>query len=284
MVHGLSHSPEQEACADAGTDGHGTPDGHAVSRLRILAADNYVAVTNGHEHHTEDDKCQGQQVDVPTQIVCHTVEQRGHKVAYGLAPDNAGGDEQSQDNDSRPERRLIHPFIFQLCTHQFSPLVSFLNREFKQRHVCDVIKSNYGHAGRLFVEYLKTVDISTLKGIQDEFLDKLQLIASMAKQALSLSVILTADKLATDLFFKDGQYIDIQEATEMLAEREEVSENERCYQYILNKIAMNPSRFSDDEEHAEHWGQLLNGYARFYLEAFRKLCKEGGYIDKSFLQ
>ena len=62
-----------------------------MSRLRILAADNYVAIANGHEHHTEDDKCQGQQVDVPTQIVCHTVEQRGHKVAYGLTPNNAEG-------------------------------------------------------------------------------------------------------------------------------------------------------------------------------------------------
>ena len=65
----------------------------------------------------------------------------------------------------------------------------------------------------------------------------------MQKQSLSLSIILTADKLATDYLFKDAQYISLEEAKEVLIDRNELSDNERCYQFVLDKVAMNPARF-----------------------------------------
>lgn len=102
------------------------------------------------------------------------------------------------------------------------------------------------------------------------------------KQAMALSVILTADKITTDALFRDGQYISLDEAKKVLIDRSEMSDNERCYQYLLGKIAMNNMRF-DSETNCEKWGILEDGYAIFHIPAFNDLCKNGGFSKRSFL-
>ena len=104
----------------------------------------------------------------------------------------------------------------------------------------------------------------------------------MLKQSISLSIILTADRIATDHLFRDGVYITIDEARELLVDKNELSENERCYQYLLDKIGMNSQRFDIDTK-VEKWGTLEPDYAVIYVQAFKDLCKDGGYSDKSFL-
>ena len=122
-----------------------------------------------------------------------------------------------------------------------------------------------------------------IRNIQKEFLRKLSDDEKMEKQSLSLSIILTADKLATDYLFKDGQYIDMEEARAVLVDKEELSENERCYRFVLDKIAMNPARFDPINENAEKWGIIEEGYAVIYNSAFDVICREGKYSKKSFL-
>lgn len=147
----------------------------------------------------------------------------------------------------------------------------------------EVIKSSYGHAGREFVDVIKEMGIGRIQEIQQGFQRKLADDEKMQKQSLSLSIILTADKLATDHLFKDGQYISLDEAREVLVDREELSDNERCYQYVLDKVAMNPARFDGRVENVEKWGIIESGYAIIYATAFTSLCKEGGFSRTSFL-
>lgn len=147
----------------------------------------------------------------------------------------------------------------------------------------EIIKKNYGHAGREFVEMIKETGVEEIRNIQKEFLMKLSDDGKMEKQSLSLSIILTADKLATDYLFKDGQYIDMEEARAVLVDKEELSENERCYRFVLDKIAMNPARFDPLNENAEKWGIIEDGYAVIYNSAFDVICREGKYSKKSFL-
>ena len=146
-----------------------------------------------------------------------------------------------------------------------------------------MVKRNYGHAGREFVDVLKDIGWDTVREIQQGFLRQLADDDKMQKQSLSLSIILTADKLATDYLFKDRQYISLEEAREVLVDRDELSDNERCYQYVLDKVAMNPARFDDKVENVEKWGTIENGYAIIYTTAFTALCKEGGFSRASFL-
>lgn len=147
----------------------------------------------------------------------------------------------------------------------------------------EIIKKNYGHAGREFVEMIKETGVEEIRNIQKEFLRKLSDDGKMEKQSLSLSIILTADKLATDYLFKDGQYIDMEEARAVLVDKEDLSENERCYRFVLDKIAMNPARFDPLNENAEKWGIIEDGYAVIYNSAFDVICREGKYSKKSFL-
>ena len=151
------------------------------------------------------------------------------------------------------------------------------------RETLDVIGNSYGHAGKEFVDVIKDMGAEALRKIQKGFLEQLADDEKMKKQSLSLSVILTADRIATDYLFKDGQYICIEEARQVLIDRDELSDNERCYQFILDKVAMNPARFDDKVENVEKWGTIENGYAIIYATAFTSLCKEGGFSRTSFL-
>lgn len=150
-------------------------------------------------------------------------------------------------------------------------------------YTAELVKHNYGHAGREFVETIKAVGIDQIRQIQKGILKRLADDEKMQKQSLSLSIVLTADKLVTDYLFKDGQYISLEEAKEVLVDRNELSDNERCYQYILDKVAMNPARFDAQNESVEKWGIIENGYAVIYTTAFTSLCKDGGFSRASFL-
>ena len=146
----------------------------------------------------------------------------------------------------------------------------------------NLVKRNYGHAGRRFIEIIKKMPLEDLKQIQKDFQEQLFNIEKMQKQSLSLSIILTADKIATEYIFKDNQYISLDEAKETLVDRNELSDNERCYRYLLDKIAMNGQRF-DAETKVEKWGVIENDYAIIYSQAFEDLCKSGGFSKNSFL-
>lgn len=145
-----------------------------------------------------------------------------------------------------------------------------------------ILKRNYGYAGKEFVQILKSMDVDEVRAIQKEIQRQIFNDEKMQKQSISLSIVLTADKIATDYLFKDGEYISMEDAKRILTDRNEISDNERCYRYILDKVAMNGTRF-DAITNCEKWGTIDNGYAVFYNQAFEELCKSGGFSKKSFL-
>ena len=146
----------------------------------------------------------------------------------------------------------------------------------------EILKKNYGFGGKRFVEIINAIGLDAIKDIQKDIQKQLFNSDKMQKQAISLSFILAADKIATEHLFKDRQYISMQEAQDLLIDRNALSDNERCYRYILDKIAMNSQKF-DATTNCEKWGMVEHGYAIFYNQAFDELCKSGGFSKKSFL-
>ena len=146
----------------------------------------------------------------------------------------------------------------------------------------DIVKKNYGFAGKEFVRLIQKMGIDAVLDIQRGIMEQLQDDDKMQKQSLSLSIVLTADKIVTDMLFGDGQYISLDEAREVLVDRNELSDNERCYRYLMDKIAMNPQRF-DMDSNIEKWGVFEKEYAVFFNQAFDELCRNGGFSKKSFL-
>ena len=126
-------------------------------------------------------------------------------------------------------------------------------------------------------QYQQRVDNEKkLLSVKQQELDKMQ------KQSISMSVLLLADRIATDHIFYDGEYISVQEAESVLVDKSEVSEHERCYHYLLDKINMNRQRF-DSTATTEQWGVISGGYAVMYPQAVKELCRQGDYSYKAFL-
>lgn len=146
----------------------------------------------------------------------------------------------------------------------------------------EVFKRNYGHAGKQFVKIIKQMDVDELRKIQQEIQKEIYQEDKMQKQSIALSIVLTADKIITERMFHDGEYIDLKEAQSVLVDHNELSEHERCYRYLLDKIHMNNQRFDTDTK-VEKWGVLRDGQAIIFGQAFKALCSDGGYSDKSFL-
>lgn len=146
----------------------------------------------------------------------------------------------------------------------------------------NILKRNYGFAGKRFIEIIKAMGADSIKEIYQDFCRQLFDADKMQKQSMSLAVVLTADKIATEHIFKDKCYISLDEAKETLVDRNVLSDNERCYQYLVDKISMNSSRF-DGTSGMEKWGIIDGSYAYFYPQAFEDLCKAEGFSKKSFL-
>nr|WP_314448905.1 DUF927 domain-containing protein [uncultured Lachnoanaerobaculum sp.] len=187
-----------------------------------------------------------------------------------------------------------------IITNGEKPLTSYVNQGGAMNRIleisCDgyifedprltasVAKNNYGYAGREFVKVLKEIGVEGLMEIQKSFLDELDNDEKMQKQSLSLSIVLTADKIATDYIFKDGEYIDIEEAKQVLIDKNEISDNERCYRFILDRVVANKGRFDPRNENIEQWGIIEDNYVLMISTALSRLCKEEGYSRLSFLK
>ena len=117
---------------------------------------------------------------------------------------------------------------------------------------------------------------------QQDIQRKIFSIDKMQKQSISMSILLLADRIATDHIFYDGEYISLDEAENVLVDRNEVSEHERCYHYLLDKINMNRQRL-DGTAATEQWGIIEDGYAILYPQAVKELCRQGEYSYKAFL-
>lgn len=158
--------------------------------------------------------------------------------------------------------------------------------------VVKVISKNYGFAGRLFIDVIKDIGIDEITEMQQDYLAQIEALADEIgakkeeKQIIPLSVLLTADRIATDHIFKDGIYLDINQLIGFMKNQGDVSENERAYEFIMSEISININRFKQNvmgEYQGEVWGCVENGYAIILTNAFNRMCERGNFSNKAFL-
>lgn len=159
-------------------------------------------------------------------------------------------------------------------------------------HVVSVINKNYGFAGKLFIDAIEDIGFDSIREMQQEYLEKIIEKAKEKgqekeeKQTIPLSVMLVADKIATDYIFKDGIYLDFDRCVETLKNKGDVSENQRAYEFIMSEISININKFVPDDEgnyKGECWGCIENGYAIILVNAFNRICERGNFSSKGFL-
>lgn len=154
--------------------------------------------------------------------------------------------------------------------------------------IVETIKANYGYAGWLFVDIVKKLGVDTISNMRKDFEKQIKTEMQMQqsikeeKQILPLSVILTADKIATDYIFKDGIYLDLPAMVRQLKDVEDVSEGKRAYEAILDYSIMYKSKFSESDYSPENWGFIKDGYVNIVPAAMRRISEEQNFSVKAF--
>ena len=156
--------------------------------------------------------------------------------------------------------------------------------------VVEVLRDNYGFAGEMFVELIKALPANDIIEIRKDFEKKIKEEAEKQKsrkedkQILPLSLILTADKLATDYIFKDGIYLDIPLLVGMLKDVNEVSEGLRAYNAVMDYVKMNASRFAEVNNNGEYWGFIKDGYVNIIPTVLKNIATKENFSTKGFCE
>ena len=149
------------------------------------------------------------------------------------------------------------------------------------------IKQNYGCPGAIFVKWLQQGDnIETVKHLRKDFYKKLVADSDVTdKQAMSASLILTADKLINEIFFNDDILLSITEMQSVLTTRTSVDQNRRCYEFINDFVAVNYNKFNPEKDgyNGEIYGTVIEDRIYFIKSKFDAVLQENGFNAKAFL-
>lgn len=153
--------------------------------------------------------------------------------------------------------------------------------------ICAVISSNYGFAGREFVEFLQQDGMfEAVNAIQKEYYRELLKSDSTDKQAASASAILAADAIATELIFKDGNNLTVSDLEKIMTKKAEVNVNQRALEYIYELAERNPNRFKANEfgdYQGEVWGKKEDDCIYFIKSVFDREMANAGFNSTAFL-
>lgn len=153
--------------------------------------------------------------------------------------------------------------------------------------LCAVITSNYGFAGREFVEYLQSdCAFDRVNALQKEYYRELLKSDSTDKQAASASAILAADHIATELIFKDGNNLTVADLEKIMTKKKEVNVNNRALEFIYELVERNPNRFKANEfgdYQGEVWGKIDDECIYIIKSVFDREMGNSGYNSTAFL-
>lgn len=143
-------------------------------------------------------------------------------------------------------------------------------------HALEVARGNYGHAGKVFIDYIKKMD---LKGITEEYnticKEVAEISESTEKQNQSVSFLLLADKLAGRCIFKEEKPLNVSDLVGFLKTEKEVSTAERAYQFLINWIAVNKNYFQEDGP--KIYGKVGKETCLFNQNELVKVLSENNY-------
>ncbi len=156
------------------------------------------------------------------------------------------------------------------------------------RGLCEIIQHNYGWAGADYMAAVLSMDRDSLRAMYKAHLDRVSELDGMQKQSNALAAIMLADELAERYVFKDGVRLDLTAAAETLSTKDFVSEDKRCYDYLVDQLSIHHDRFypADNDDNlykGDIWGCVDGGYMIIIRAVFDELCKGAGFSGKRFL-
>lgn len=165
--------------------------------------------------------------------------------------------------------------------------------------VVEIVKNNYGWCGREFIDVVRDLGPEKIKEIQKKYYSKIMDCtkgtenAKEEKQILPMSILMAADEISEEYLFKDGVRLNFDQCVALLKNKNEVSENERTYQYLVDEIIRNDSKFVHEKGNdrdrdvviSEQWGIIDEDKRQAIIvrTVFNDILKRGGFSDRTFL-
>lgn len=160
--------------------------------------------------------------------------------------------------------------------------------------VADIVRKNYGYAGRRFITYIEEIGFEAIQQIQKKYFDKLIQMSKDSgnekeqKQVIPMAALLTADEIAEKYIFQDGIRLDIDTCFNLLKNKNDISEGIRAYNYLIETVVSNSYKFEEPNEaiieHFERWGKYIDADKVAIIgKFFDKIITEAGSNTKAFL-
>jgi putative DNA primase/helicase len=135
------------------------------------------------------------------------------------------------------------------------------------------VRTHYGTAGEPYIEQVKTAEVA--KHYERIFTQIMSTTDTTEKQAGAMALMLTADRIASQLFWPDERPIGITEVQRYLASASEVDVVERAYQFVRNAIAENSANFHPDAQRT--WGTIQGEHAYVNKNVLCRIMEEQGF-------
>jgi len=146
------------------------------------------------------------------------------------------------------------------------------------KSVVDVVKENYGFAGKRFIEFLQHKDIAEIKADFDKFYTFFIECEITEKQAMAGALICVADKYANELFWQ-GEALDVETIFKYLKKQSDVDPNLKAVEAIKQWFVSNKGKFNGDDK--EQWGKIdLNDYV-VMSNILSDFLRSRGYDEKA---
>ena len=145
-------------------------------------------------------------------------------------------------------------------------------------YTANLVKANYGHAGKQFIAFLSNLIETDKQSIIDEykaiFKGILEATDTTDKQALSMALMLLADKLTCYCIF-DDEPLSIEQIKQYVVPESAVRIEDRAYDEIVSLISRNISKFS--EFPVDAWGRIADNVATINKQVLEQELNRMGF-------
>ena len=145
-------------------------------------------------------------------------------------------------------------------------------------YTANLVKANYGHAGKQFIAFLKHLLKDNPQIIKERyktfFKGILEATDTTDKQALSMALLLTADELASTCIFHDNQ-LTIEQIKPYVVSENAVRIEDRAYDELVSLIGRNVNKFN--EFSVDSWGRLADDIATINKQVLEQELDRMGF-------
>ena len=145
-------------------------------------------------------------------------------------------------------------------------------------HTANLVKANYGHAGKAFIAHLSHLIDTDKQSIIDDyktlFKGIIEATDTTDKQALSMALMLLADKMACECVFNDAP-LTIEQVKQYVVPESAVRVEDRAYDELVSLISRNVNKFN--EFSVDAWGRIAENVATINKQVLEQELNKMGF-------